>query len=466
MRLGFETLGNATLVFYEEDKPILATDPWLEGTCYFGSWALDRPLTGSEINAVLSAEYLWISHGHPDHFHIPSLARLPRGKKILLPDHYATDIRNYLEKQGFAVEVLGYRQWRRLSPKIRCLCLDNENQDAILVIEAGDNLVLDLNDSPQCGEKRFIRKLVQQYDRKRTYMAALCSNDADMFNIVGPDGRRVIDSPEQRKPGMVWDRARLAEGLGVGAYVASASQHIYVRSDSVWANPYRVGWADVLRHWTRPSIRTIEPFVVLDLENGEYRRKHPSQSSDESKITSATGSDDWTAQLGEEEWGTLCRFFAEIDTLRPYIDYIDFTVGGEKRRVWRNSRTPRRKSERLRGIAFNAPRQSLMKAVQLGYFDDMLIGNFMRTELHNVALYPHFTPLVAKLRGNAKVFTRSDLRRFNRRYFRRNPLGYIEWRLEQHLERITDWMRRNADLLGMKLPLKRLYRRLRGDPII
>ena len=37
----------------------------------------------------------------------------------------------------------------------------------------------------------------------------------------------------------------------------------------------------------------------------------------------------------------------------------------------------------------------------------MLIGNFMRTELHNVALYPHFTPLVAKLRGNAKVFTQS-----------------------------------------------------------
>ncbi len=80
-----ETLGNATLVFYEDGRPILATDPWLEGRCYSGSWALDRKLTDSERAAVLDAEYIWISHGHPDHFHIPSLATLPRGKKILLP---------------------------------------------------------------------------------------------------------------------------------------------------------------------------------------------------------------------------------------------------------------------------------------------------------------------------------------------------------------------------------------------
>src|ERR1700761_6312646 len=111
MRFGFETLGNATLAFHEDGRPVLATDPWLTGTCYFGSWALDRPVTESELEAVRSAEYVWISHGHPDHFHIPSLALLPRGKKILLPDHYAPDIGNYLRSQGFPVEVLPYRGW-------------------------------------------------------------------------------------------------------------------------------------------------------------------------------------------------------------------------------------------------------------------------------------------------------------------------------------------------------------------
>ena len=105
MRFGFETLGNATLAFQENGRPVLATDPWLTGTCYFGSWALDRPLTPDELALVQACEDLWISHGHPDHFHIPSLALLRPEQKILLPDHYSADIKNYLVQRGFSVEV-------------------------------------------------------------------------------------------------------------------------------------------------------------------------------------------------------------------------------------------------------------------------------------------------------------------------------------------------------------------------
>lgn len=333
MRFGFETLGNASIAFREGDRPVLVTDPWLTGTCYFGSWGLDRPLTEDELALVRASEYVWISHGHPDHFHVPSLALLRPEQKILLPDHYSSDIKDYLVKRGFAVEVMPYRTWKQLSPGIRALCLDNENQDAILLIEAGDSLVVDLNDSPLCGERRFIRDIVRRYDKKRTYMAALCSNDADMFNIVDTEGRRVIDPPEQRKPGMIWALARIAESLGVGSYVSSASQHIYVRRDAVWANPYRVGWADVVRHWTRPDIRIIEPFVRVNLDTGEYERKHPEQTSDVGQITDATSDDDWAVPLREEEWAALSGFFKSIEILRPCVDYVEFRVADETRRI-------------------------------------------------------------------------------------------------------------------------------------
>ena len=464
MRLGFETLGNATLVFYEDDRPVLATDPWLKGTCYFGSWALDRPLTQSELQAVLSSEYIWISHGHPDHFHPESLALFPRDRKILLPDHYSPDIKDYLVRQGFAVEVLGYRQWRRLSPQLRCLCLDNENQDAILLVEAGDNLIIDLNDSPLCGEKRFIRRIVKRYDRARTYAAALCSNDADMFNIVDAQGRRIIDPPAQRKPGMVWSRARLVEGLGAGNYVSSASQHIYVRSDSVWANPYRVTWADVAQYWNRPQIRIIEPFARIDLATGMFERKHPLQTSDESQITAATNGDDWNERLADEDWDRLFAFFREIEILPPYLDYLEFEVGGEKRHI-DLAAIPSRYRRNRRGITFHVPRHSLTRALRTGYFDDLLIGNFMRTELHNTQLYPHFSPIVAKLRGTARVRTFAEWRRFKRRYFRRNPFGYVEWHLGEAIERLIERARGWADVLGIKPPLKRLYRMMLGDQV-
>ena len=465
MELALETLGNATLLFREDGRHVLATDPWLEGSCYRGSWALDRPLTDDERASVLAAEYIWISHGHPDHFHPASLKHFPGGQKVLLPDFYVPDMRNYLTARGFEVTVLPYRQWVQLSPGIRCLCLDNENQDAILVIEAGDDLIVNLNDSPLCGDERFIRTLVKKYDRRRTYAAALYSNDADMMNFVDPHGRRLLDRPEKRKPGMVWTTARTVDRLGVGNYIGSASQHIYARADSVWANPYRVTWHDVERNWTRPHIRTIEPFVVIDLKSGEYRRKHPTQTSDLSQITSTMLDDDWNERMNEADWALLAAYFARIEILQSHLDTLDFVVGGERRRAWESKSARGRRPEDLRGIVFHAPRQSLVKTLKHGYFDDILIGNFMSAELHSVGLYPHFTPIVSKLAGSSKVYTFADLRRFKRRYFRRNPLGYLEWRIEEQMDRLTDAARRWAAALGVKRPLRRIYRWMIGDPV-
>ncbi len=467
MQYALETLGNATLVFHEDGHPVLATDPWIEGRCYSGSWALERKLTQRERQSVMSADYIWISHGHPDHFHIPSLALLPRGKKILLPDHYAPDIKNFLVGQGFDVEVMPYRTWRTLSPGIRCLCLDNENQDAILIVEAGDSLMVNLNDSPLCGDAPFIRGLVARHDRAKTYMAALCSNDADMMNIVGDDGLRTIDPPSRRKPGMVWERGRIARYLGVGAYVSSASQHIYARSDSVWANPFRVSWQDFKANWHEPAIRTIEPFVVIDLGNGDYSRKHPTQESDPGQVAMDMNGDDWSERPTDGEWTALSVFFTEMELLRPHLDYLDFTIGDETRRIWINARAARSTPpSRLRGITFEAPRRSLLKSIEHGYFDDMLIGNFMKTRLQNVSLYPHITPIIAKLRGSAGVLTFAERRRFRLRYFKRNPVGYLEWHAGQQIEVALDFLRRLSSWLGVKRPLKIIYRHLLGDPVL
>src|ERR1700689_392428 len=95
----FETLGNASVIVFDDAKPILATDPWLTGTCYFGSWALDREMTSEESDAVKSAKTFWISHGHPDHLHQQSLDLLPRGARILVPDHYDREIFENLRSQ-------------------------------------------------------------------------------------------------------------------------------------------------------------------------------------------------------------------------------------------------------------------------------------------------------------------------------------------------------------------------------
>ena len=465
MRLGFETIGNATLVFYENGRPVLATDPWIVGTCYFGSWGLDRPLDERELAAVCSAEYVWISHGHPDHLHFESLELLSRDTKILVPDHYRAEICDNLRQQGFTVQILRYRQWQQLSPGIRCLCLDNENQDGVLIVEAGDSLVVDLNDSPLCGEERFIRKLIRRHDRSKTYLAALCAIDADMLNIIDREGRRVVEPPEIRKPGAIWGTARRADRLGVGTYVCSSSQHVYLRSDSVWANPYRITWPDIRRHWTRSNVRIAEPYVIIDLETGSVEPKDSSHVSETGQIVETTGLDNYTDRLTEAEWSMVTDFIRTFETIRPHFDFVEFMVAGERRRIPLYAHTHPKRESQLRGFSFHVPRHSLLEAVKAGYFDDLLIGNFMQTELHNATLYPWFTPLVSKLGGNAKVFTNPEWRAFRRHYFRRNPLAYLRGHTGLAVARGIDTARWIADLLGIKPPLKWIYRRLLGDPV-
>jgi hypothetical protein len=463
MSARFETLGNASVILFDDAKPLLATDPWLTGTCYFGSWALDHPLSQQQIRNFIQAEWIWISHGHPDHLHDASLSMLPPGKKILLPDHYGNEIAANLRERGFAVTILPYRTWYPLTHSVRVMCIDNINQDAVLLIEADGSLIIDLNDSPLCGELHFLRRLVRRYPREKTWLLALCSVDADMFNFVDETGQSLAAPPEERKPGAVWTVARTAAQLGVGNFCCSSSQHIYVRADSVWANPHRIGWADMRRYWSRPEVNLVEPFVTVDLSNGQYVRNHPAQVSDVSQITAGTGDDNWDACLTATEWDRVAAFVQKFRLVRRHIDFVEFQVGRETRRVAINHR---RHATNARGVVFHVPRQSLMATVEYGYLDDLLIGNFMKVRLVNCKLYPRFTPLVAKIGGNAKVYTSVQYYRFLWRYFRRNPVAMISWRLQTEWEQIVlPWFRTLAERLGVKRPLKYLYRLWLGDPV-
>src|SRR6185312_4902478 len=123
------------------------------------------------------------------------------------------------------------------------------------------------------------------------------------------------------------------------------------------------------------------------------------------QISAATGDDDWSETLSDEEWRQVEAFMRRFELVRRYVDFVVFTVGGVSHQVDLNPSAVRDPSRR-RGIQFIVPRRSLLETVTWGYFDDLLIGNFMKTRLINTTLYPRFTPLVAKIGGNAKVFNR------------------------------------------------------------
>src|SRR5687767_5697306 len=52
MDIGFETIGNATLICHDQ-KPMLVTDPWFVGPAYFGSWTLSHEIPEQQRQAIL-----------------------------------------------------------------------------------------------------------------------------------------------------------------------------------------------------------------------------------------------------------------------------------------------------------------------------------------------------------------------------------------------------------------------------
>jgi hypothetical protein len=181
--IGFETIGNATLICHDE-APILATDPWLSGAAYFGSWTLAYAVPAEQMANVFACKYIWLSHGHPDHLDTASLHQL-RDKTILLPDHVGQRIYDGLLASGYDVHIIKDGEWLELSKHIKVMCLADYNQDATLLVDINGRLIVNFNDAKARGWEKVVRNMIRQYNI--SFMLKLFGyGDADMINIILP----------------------------------------------------------------------------------------------------------------------------------------------------------------------------------------------------------------------------------------------------------------------------------------
>jgi CMP-N-acetylneuraminate monooxygenase len=53
----------------------LTSDPWYIGFCFATGWWHINPPSEEAIEILQDSDYIYISHNHPDHLHIPSLEK-------------------------------------------------------------------------------------------------------------------------------------------------------------------------------------------------------------------------------------------------------------------------------------------------------------------------------------------------------------------------------------------------------
>ena len=247
--VGFDTIGNATLICYDRG-PVLATDPWIVGSAYFGSWGLSHKVPAEQAEAVKDSKYVWISHGHPDHLNADSESYY-LDKKILLPDHVGGRIHKSLRAAGLDVTVLKDRAWHHLSDRIRVACLANHNQDGILLVDINDRLLINMNDATWMhGWLPFIRGVVKRFE-KSFLLRLMNYGDAQMINFRDEEGRLIVPSRVLERRPLYEDIQRETGMFGATGFIPFSSLHRYQRRDSVWAQQHVVS----TEHYAEPDDR-------------------------------------------------------------------------------------------------------------------------------------------------------------------------------------------------------------------
>ena len=422
----FETVGNAIVIAYD-DRPVLTTDPWINGDAYFGSWTHDYEIAPAQLHAIRDAQYHWFSHGHPDHLNIGSLPMLTKGQ-FLLSDHYGNRIQRDLAAAGYQVRILPDREWVQLSKGIRVYSVANRNQDSMLLIDINGRLVINQNDSTDYGESFRVRPMASHF--KEVYMLQLHGwGGADMLNLFDPSGRKLTSIEQKRRP-IAPRSQKSARAMGANKVIPFSSFQCYQREDSAWANDLIPELADYQTHALPNWPEILPAFVRVDCETDEITPINPQRAPRIIRKPEDFG-DSWSDPLTADDKAEIRRYFTSREALRDYFGFIEVSAGGSSVTVDLN------RDRRYVGVGFECPRNSLIASIEREFFDDLLIGNYMRTTLHNVeGLYPYFTPYVAKYGDNGGAKTKRELATYFGHYYMRDPIAHTLKRLANASEMV------------------------------
>lgn len=156
----FTMIGHAA-VYLETSGPSILLDPWLIGSAFYRSW-WHYPPTPELRPEWLHPDYLYITHLHFDHLHYPSLRKLDRNTRVLLPRFGIDVMQHELAGLGFPhVEELPHGKIIHLTKKVRIASYQYGFDDTCVVIADGDHVICNSNDAKIKG--RALDQIVRDF---------------------------------------------------------------------------------------------------------------------------------------------------------------------------------------------------------------------------------------------------------------------------------------------------------------
>lgn len=374
-----QTIGHASILLRNsKNEPILLSDPWLIGSCYWRSWWLQNYPTAEQFPELQNVKYCYITHEHPDHYHMPSIRKLGKTPTYISPKLPEENIAKYLNSLEFKSSALTPLNWYKLDDGISVLSIPLYNDDSCLLIDTPKAFIVNLNDSkPTNAQLNRLRAYTDKVADKKIIVLSSYS-PASIVNSFRKDSQYV--SIKDKTEYIKYINS-LVDTLGADYFIPFASQVIFYRPDSSWANQYKVTYDDMDKNWTASKTKLLHPYTTIDLETFAHSFVSPADYNHNSeeiqeKVNTYMESVANVTLTEDDEKALEKKLRHHRYMLAPLFPKgIGFKVDKEEYyfSMWKGRLT---KGHHENSFAIQVPAQALKDAVTYGHFGDLGITMF------------------------------------------------------------------------------------------
>jgi len=164
-----EWVNHASYIIEHKDFKLLV-DPWIEGSAFNNGWDLISK-TKQTHEKLSNANYIWISHEHPDHFSPAFFKSIQKGKRknitVLFQETRDKRVITFLKNIGYQTIELPLKNKYKIDSNIELIC-DRVGYliDSYLLLSINGKKILNTNDCIINNSKtaKNIKKIVGEVD--------------------------------------------------------------------------------------------------------------------------------------------------------------------------------------------------------------------------------------------------------------------------------------------------------------
>lgn len=210
-------------------------DPWIVGSTYYHAWWHVPPVTATpeELGPI---DLIMISHVHDDHFHLPTLKRLPKTAAVVLPYTLDRWMAQTVKGMGFPKVVeLEHGAGARLRDNLWVENFHFGRLDSAFWLRSGDQTLLNLNDCAVPTE--WLRRWRRVHPAPAVTLGTFSYASAYplCYEIPGMNRKEMAFESIQR---YLEQFAENMSVLGSRTVIPIATQYGFLAEDQWWMNDF------------------------------------------------------------------------------------------------------------------------------------------------------------------------------------------------------------------------------------